>query len=168
MDCITETFRIIKPDLGILKYNITCQLKPWVSIVHPEICILRASSFESQAACGRKRCSCMLNRGLREEFCTHVHTHLYLYVWSKTAHSKTTLPQLQLPQKCKCTSRGAFKDFFCCKCNAKNNDIHDVSLHTVEECRGGRRSMRKKLCTSCTGIYGSFWMLCPPSAKGYG
>lgn len=30
---------------------------------------------------------------------------------------------------------------FFCKCNAKNSDSHNASLHTVEECKGGRGSL---------------------------
>lgn len=70
--------------------------------------------------------------------CTHIHIRICV-VENGSLKDKTS-STLTATEKCKFTSRGTFinKKIFFCKCNAKNSDTHDVSLHTGDECIGGR------------------------------
>ena len=90
----------------------------------------------------------MFNRGLREEFCTRV-THIYtISVCAVGGEKKNgSLKDKQAPSTLTATEMQVYVLlvallsmrrflFFFAKCNAKNSDTHNVSLHTVEECRG--------------------------------
>lgn len=82
----------------------------------------------------------MFNRGLREEFCTRV-THMYTISVCAVGKRKRLTQRQAGTLNFDChrnaslrTSRGAFIDeeiFFFAKCNAKDSDTHNVSLHTV-------------------------------------
>ncbi len=116
---------------------------------------LRASSPESQTACGQNKCSCMLNRGLWEEFCTRVHTHVHISICvvengslkDKTS-STLTATEMQVYFSWQLYQQG---DFFC-KCNAKTSDAHNVSLYTVDECIGGRWSLLSR-CVLAVSVF---------------
>lgn len=85
----------------------------------------------------------------------HVCTHIFICVWSNTAHSKTRRPPLQLPQKCLplvalSLSRTSFfflqmqcKKQWCPQCTTKN---------TVEECRAGRWSQQHR-CVPAISVF---------------
>lgn len=98
---------------------------------------LRASSPESQTACGQSKCSCMFNRGLWEEFCTHVHTLLYIYtvcVVKKRLTQRQNILNFDCHRNASLLLVALLLTRFFCKCNAKNSDTHNVSQwRNVEE-----------------------------------
>lgn len=72
----------------------------------------------------------------------HTRTHIYIHMCGqKRLTQRQDILNFDCHRNASVLLVALLLTRFFCKCNAKNCDTHNVSLHTVEECRGSRLSL---------------------------